>query len=129
MRDTPAEVEAILRTLPQRLRRDRVEGYRGTFHFIITTAAKPHWTIDIENGDCTVQEGLHGTPTCAITMDEDTFLKIETGRQKPIMAFAKGRIKITNVGQMRRYDRAFFRFHDVPDEAAGSAADGEPHTS
>jgi hypothetical protein len=129
MRDTPAEVESILRTLPQRLRPDRVEGYRGTFHFIITTAAKPHWTIDIENSACTVQEGLHGTPTCAITMDEETFLKIETGRQKPIMAFAKGRIKITNVGQMRRYDRAFHRFHDVPEGDEASAGGGEPHAS
>lgn len=128
MRDTPAEVEAILRSLPARLRLDRVEGYRGTFHFDITTAAKPHWTVDIEDGACVVREGFFGTPTCVITMDEETFLKVETGRQNPIMAFVKGRIKVTNVGQMRRYDRAFYRFHDVPDaaEVDAGAGDGEP---
>jgi hypothetical protein len=128
MRDTPAEVEAILRSLPGRLRTDRIEGYRGTFHFDVTDAAKPHWTVDIEDGGCTVREGFFGTPTCTITMDEETFVRIETGTQNPIMAFVKGRIKVTNVGQMRRYDRAFYRFHDVPeaDDASAGAADGEP---
>jgi putative sterol carrier protein len=133
MRNTKAEVEAILRSLPARLRTDRVEGYRGTFHFDVKDAAKPHWTVDIENSACTVQEGFLGTPTCVVTMDEETFLKIETGAQNPIMAFVKGRIKVTNVGQMRRYDRAFYRFHDAADgdEARTSqgAHDGEPRVS
>ena len=133
MANTKAEVEAILRSLPARLRRDRVEGYRGTFHWDVKDAAKPHWTVEIENSTCTVQEGFFGTPTCVITMDEETFLKIETGKQNPIMAFVKGRIKVTNVGQMRRYDRAFHRFHDEAgtDEAAASdgASDGERHPS
>jgi hypothetical protein len=126
MRDTPAEVEAIFRSLPARLRPDRVEGYRGTFHFDIQGAAKPHWTVDIENQQCTVQEGLLGTPSCVVTMDEETFLKVETAQQRPIMAFVKGRIKITNVGQMRRYDRAFWHFHDVPKDDEAAAADAEP---
>jgi hypothetical protein len=133
MRNTPAEVEAILRSLPGRLRPDRVEGYRGTFHFDVPGAAKPQWTVEIDNGACTVQEGFFGTPTCVITMDEETFLKVETGKQNPIMAFVKGRIRVTNVGQMRRYDRAFHRFHDVPDaeeaRTDGGASDGEPRVS
>jgi len=124
MGNTKAEVEAILRSLPARLRPDRVEGYRGTFHFDVKGAAKPHWTVDIEDSACTVQEGFLGTPTCAVTMDEETFLKIETGAQNPIMAFVKGRIKVTNVGQMRRYDRAFHRFHDVSEADEGTASDG-----
>ena len=118
MRDTPAEVGAILRSLPARLRPDRVEGYRGTFHFEIKDAEIPHWTVDIADGKCDVLEGLHGEATCTITMDEATFLAVETGKQNPVMAFVRGRIKVTNVGQMRRYDRAFHRFHDVPDEGS-----------
>lgn len=116
MRDTPAEVDAIFRTLPARLRADRVEGYRGVFHFEIRESATPAWTVTIADGACTVDAGFNGEPTCNVTMDETTFLNIETGRQNPMMAFVKGRIRVTNVGQMRRYERAFYRFHDVPDE-------------
>lgn len=131
MRDTPAEVDAIFRCLPARLRTDRVAGYRGIFHFDIRGAASPQWTVVIDEGACTVAPGFDGEPTCTISMDETTFLAIETGRQNPVIAFVKGRIKVTNVGQMRKYDRAFFRFHDVPkdggDDAAadGGAADPE----
>ena len=117
MRDTPAEVDAIFRTLPARLRVDRVEGYRGVFHFEIRESATPAWTVTIADGACTVDAGFNGEPTCNVTMDETTFLNIETGRQNPMMAFVKGRIRVTNVGQMRRYERAFYRFHDVPDDA------------
>jgi SCP-2 sterol transfer family len=115
MRDTPAEVEPILRSLPARLRPERLGGYAGVFHFDIPGAASPRWTITIEDGACRVDEGHRGEPTCTITMDETTFLSIETGKQNPVMAFVKGKIKVTNVGQMRKYDRAFFRFYDVPE--------------
>lgn len=117
MRDTPAEVGAIFRSLPARLRADRVEGYRGVFHFDIRESATPHWTVTIDEGACTVGPELLGDPTCTVTMNEATFLSIETGQQNPMLAFVKGRIRVTNVGQMRRYDRAFFRFHEVPDDA------------
>ena len=115
MRDTPSEVDAIFRSLPARLRVDRVEGYRGVFQFDIRESSTPHWTVTIEGGACVVEPGLLGEPTCTVAMDEATFLSIETGRQNPMLAFVKGRIRVTNVGQMRRYDRAFFRFHDAPE--------------
>ena len=115
MRDTPAEVESIIRSLPGRLRTDKVGGYAGIFHFDITGAKTPKWTIYIDDGVCRVEEGHLGDPTCSVTMDETTFLNIETGKQNPVMAFVKGKIKVTNVGHMRKYDRAFFRFYDVPE--------------
>lgn len=121
MRDTPAEVEAIFRCLPARLRLDRVKDYRGVFHFEIRESATPQWTVVIENGACHVEPGFVGEPTCNITMDERTFLGIETGKLNAVFAFVKGRIKVTNVGQMRRYDRAFYRFHDVPSDGPDGA--------
>ena len=127
MADTPAEVEAILRSLPGRLRPERVEGYSGVFHFDITGAEKPAWTIRIADGRCSVEEGHAGEPSCVVTMSHKTFVAVETGKRNPVMAFVKGRIKVTNVGQMRRYDRAFYRFHDVPKDAAGAAEGGPGH--
>jgi hypothetical protein len=121
MRDTPHEVEAILRSLPGRLRPERIEGYTGVFHFDIVGADKPHWTVRIENGALSVDEGHLGEPGCKMTMAEDVFLGIETGVRNPFFAFAKGKVKITNVGQMRRFDRAFFRFHDVPEDESDRA--------
>jgi hypothetical protein len=114
MADTPAEVEAIFRSLPARLRADRVQDYAGVFHWDIAGAAKPHWTVAIKNGVCNVSEGFEGEPICTVALSEKTFIGVETGERNPVFAFVKGKIKVTNVGQLRRYDRAFFKFHDVP---------------
>jgi putative sterol carrier protein len=121
MADTPAEVEAIFRSLPARLRSDRVEDFSGVFHFDIAGAAKPHWTVAIKDGACEVTDGLRGEPACTVKMSEKTFIGIETGERNPVFAFVKGKIKVTNVGQMRRYDRAFFKFYEVPKDAPSPA--------
>jgi putative sterol carrier protein len=110
--DTPAEVEAIMRTLPARFRPDRVPEFAGHFHFEIAGAEKPAWTVIIDGGECRVEEGLLGEPACVVRMSEKTYVGIETGKKNPMIAFVKGRIKVTSVGHMRRYDRAFWKLYD-----------------
>ncbi len=116
MLDTPADVEAILRSLPARLRPEKAEGWEGIFHFVLRGGDKPDWTVIVEDGACRVEEGLHGEPTCTVRMPAKTFIGIETGTKNPMAAFLKGRIRVTNVGKMRRYDKAFFKLYDVPQE-------------
>ena len=112
--NTPAEVEAIMRSLPARFRPDRAGDFAGSFHFDIEGAPKPQWTVIIEDGECRVEEGLVGEPACVVRMNEKTYVGIETGTKSPMIAFVKGRIKVTNVGHMRRYDRVFWKLYDVP---------------
>lgn len=115
MADTPAEVEAILRSLPGRFRAEVAGDLRATYHWEVKNADKPKWTVRIEAGSCEVQEGWRGEPDCVVRMTQKTFVAVETGERNPMMAFLKGKIRISNVGAMRRYDQAFFKFHDVPD--------------
>ncbi|MCA9707506.1 MAG: SCP2 sterol-binding domain-containing protein [Myxococcales bacterium] len=111
--DTSAHVESIVRSLPGRLRPEKVEDYRGVFHLALRGADKPDWTVVIEDGACTVSEGHHGEPSCVLSMPAKTYVGVETGKKNPMVAFLKGRIKITNVGQMRRYDKAFYKLYDT----------------
>ncbi len=128
--DTPAEVEAIVRSLPARLRADRVEGWGGRFHLVLEGDATPEWTVTIEEGTCAVEPGLHGEPSCVLSMTAKTYVGVETGKKNPMVAFLKGRIKITNVGQMRRYDRAFYKLYDLPkDDESPEPTEGSPPAS
>jgi putative sterol carrier protein len=113
--EPPKDAEAIFRSLTARFRPERAD-FHGVFHFDIEGAAQPHWTIRIDHGTCAVEAGLHDTPTCVVRMSEKTFIGIETGQRNPIMQFVKGRVKITNVGQLRRYDRAFHKLFDAPED-------------
>lgn len=124
MHDTPAEVEAIVRSLPGRLRPEKIEGWTGRFHLALAGADKPEWTVIIEDGTCRVEEGLHGEPSCVLSMPAKTYVGVETGKKNPMVAFLKGQVKITNVGQMRRYDKAFYKLYDVPKDAGAAAEPG-----
>ncbi len=119
--DTPADVESIVRSLPARLRPDRIEGWGGIFHLALRGADKPEWTVTIDDGACTVAEGLHGEPNCVLAMPAKTYVGVEMGKKNPMVAFLKGRIKITNMGQMRRYDKAFWKLYDTPKDAPEDA--------
>jgi putative sterol carrier protein len=118
MANTPAEVAAIFESLPGRFRPDRAADVRAVYHWTIDGAARDRWTVEIADAECRVRPGHEGQADCSIAMSEQTFLAIETGRRNPVMAFVKGKIKVSNVGAMRRYDRAFFRFHDIPEADA-----------
>lgn len=125
--DTPAEVEAIVRSLPARLRLEKLEeGWSGIFHLVLAGDEKPEWTVTIEGGACRVEEGLHGEPSCVLSMPAKTYVDVETGKKNPMVAFLKGRIKISNVGQMRRYDKAFWKLYDVPKDGVASPEASEP---
>lgn len=101
-----------MRSLPARFRPERAAELTGHFHFELEGAEKPAWTVIIDAGECRVEEGLQGEPACVVRMSGKTFVGIETGEKSPMMAFVKGRIRVTNVGQMRRYDRAFWKLYD-----------------
>jgi len=112
--DTPHEVGAIMRTLPQRFRPDRLGGWSGVFHWDIRGADESEWTVRVSEAGCDVSTGFEGEADCNVVVGAKTFVAIEIGERSPMMAFAKGKIKISNVGHMRRFDKAFFKFHDVP---------------
>ncbi len=112
--DTPHEVEAIMRSLPQRFRPGSLNGWSGTFHWDIRGADAPAWTVRISDEVCEVVTGFEGEPDCMVRVGAKTFVAIEVGERNPVFAFAKGKIKISNVGNLRRYDKAFFKFQDVP---------------
>lgn len=110
--NTEATVETILRSLPGRLR-PGTDAFQGTFHWVIGGASQAEWTVRLDAGRCEVLPGLVGVPDCVTSMSEEVFLGIETGARNPVSAYMKGRIKVSNVSKLRRYEQLFYRFHDV----------------
>ena len=102
-------VEGLVRSLPLRLRREQVAGWRARFHCTFSGADTADWTIVIDDGSCRVDEGHHGNPDCALRMDQETFLGIENGSVDPKWAFLFGKIRVSNLEELLRFVRAFRR--------------------
>ncbi len=105
--EIPMTVEGLIGSLPERLRPDRAEGWRAVFHIVLKDAERPEWTVTIDDGRCRVEPGLAGAPDCVVRMSAETYVGIESGRVNPQTAFMMGRVKVSDVGQMMRYVKAF----------------------
>ena len=100
--DTPQTAKEILYSLPGRLKVDKLaDGEEATFHFKME--GEGDFTITIKDKQATVEEGLHGTPTCEVKAKGSDYADIELGRTNPQMAFMMGKIKISNLGEMMKF--------------------------
>ena len=105
--EVPADLAAFFRSLPGRLRTDKTKGWSARFHFRFKGAAHPEWAVAVDGPSCTVAEGLEGIPDCIIQSTESVYLDIEAGRQSPETAFLLGKVKVSNLGEMMKYVKAF----------------------
>jgi len=98
--------EFILR-LPDRVRPEVIEGMETVFHFDIDGPEGGKYTVTIRNGACSSEEGLNGTPRCSVASDSETFMDVVSGSTNAMLAVLRGKIKITNQGEMLKYARIF----------------------
>ncbi len=96
-----------MRSLPDRIRPDKAEGWQGVFHYRIKGAEKPEWTVFIDGSNCRVAEGLTGTPTCTVDMKEATYIGIETGTVNPQAAYMMGKVKVSRLAEMMQFIKTF----------------------
>lgn len=105
----PMTAEALIRSLPDRLRPERAEGVAATVHYVIAGAEPADWTIRVADGECTATAGHDGEPDCVVRTDAATYVGLETGADNPQVAFMTGRLKVSNVAVMLRFVKLFRR--------------------
>jgi NAD(P)-dependent dehydrogenase (short-subunit alcohol dehydrogenase family)/acyl dehydratase len=98
-------IATAFRVMPKVFRPDRAKGWNAVLQFDIQGGTP--WTITIQDGVCTTQEGKHGEPTCVVTVDEATYAAVVSGTEKAEKAFMAGKIKASNLGDMMKLGSAF----------------------
>jgi len=78
-----------------------------TFHFKLDGDGGGDFTAAITGGKLAIQEGLHGTPKCEVKSTAQVFMEIVRKERNPTMAFMMGKIKVSNIGELTRYAKAF----------------------
>ncbi|HEU4565615.1 MAG TPA: acyl-CoA dehydrogenase family protein [Gemmatimonadaceae bacterium] len=105
--EMPHTIAGVMRALPSHMRADRTVGWRCRFHFRFGESDHPAWTVVVDGPSCTVAEGHTGTPDCIVTTSAATFIDIATGKHSPQTAFLMGRVKVSSLGEMMRFMKAF----------------------
>lgn len=77
------------------------------FHFKLEGDGGGEFTLSIENGVCTVVEGLNGEANCIISSIASDYEDAELGRVNKQMAVMMGKIKISNLSAMLKFISLF----------------------
>lgn len=100
----------ILESIPSRFRAEKALDYKAVFHFDITGPENLEYTVNIQNGACSLKTGLHGEADCIISATSKVYIDLETGKANPQMTLMLGNIKVSNIAAMIQFSRCFKKF-------------------
>ena len=110
MEKTPTTAAEIIRSLPNRVREEKLmEAGDAMYHFILEGDNGGEFTVEIANRQVSVHDGLVGTAVCESRMKASLYEELELGKANPQMAFMMGKVKVSNVGEMLKFAGFFKR--------------------
>lgn len=90
----PTVVE-IMERMPDAFIAEKAEGVDAIVHFKFTGAEAGEWNAVIQNGECTVVQGLpKSRPTISLTADSADFVRVLTGELDGPRAVMDGKLKV-----------------------------------
>ncbi len=78
-----------------------------TFHFKLDGDGGGDFTAALNGGNLSISEGLQGESKCTITTSAKILMEIINKERNPQMAFFTGKLKVSNLGEMMKYAKAF----------------------
>lgn len=86
-----AEIQEIISGLKDRFNADAAVGLDIIFQFNITDGDPFH--IEVNDGQCDIQEGTSDNPSVSLISDSDTFVGIMNGEINGMQAFMTGKLR------------------------------------
>ena len=103
----PKTARSIIYSLTERLKKEKAADFKGIFHFDIAGGNGGKFTVNIENGNCEVTDGLFGDAKCVVEVQDAIYEEIELGRLNAQEAFMTGKIKASNPMEMMGFVALF----------------------
>ena len=97
----------LIRSLPSRMKSGAGQGVDIVYHFKISGDGGGDFTVRVNNGICTVEDGLHDDPKCVIEAKASDYADVEYGRTNAQMAVLFGKIKVSNVSSLLKFVEMF----------------------
>ncbi|MBN1251422.1 MAG: acyl-CoA dehydrogenase family protein [Bacteroidales bacterium] len=99
----------IILSLEKRFRPEKAEGINTIIHFFVSGDNGGDFTVRIENNICKVIEKIEGEAKCTVKVKDSIYEELELGKRGAEMAVAFGKIKISNIGEMKKFTKLFQR--------------------
>jgi NAD(P)-dependent dehydrogenase (short-subunit alcohol dehydrogenase family)/acyl dehydratase/putative sterol carrier protein len=98
-------VSMVFSHFPQGFKKDAVPGWTANLQWVVKDGTDQ--TVMIEDGTCSVAEGLEGEPTCTVKIGREILLDLFMGRTDPQKVFMTGKATADNMGDLMKMGMAF----------------------
>lgn len=88
------DVKKIFSDMPGRLNADAAKGVKAVIQFKLGGDGGGDYNVTIDNGTCSVAEGVHASPNMTMTISASDYVDMSTGKLNGQMAFMSGKLKI-----------------------------------
>ncbi len=87
-------VQELMHRMPRAFLPDRANGVDAVVQYNLTGAEGGDWIITIQNGECTVAEGVASNPNMTLSADAQDYKDIITGKLNAMNAFMQGKVRL-----------------------------------
>jgi putative sterol carrier protein len=91
---SPKTIKEFFSILPQKLDPDAAEGILAVYQFDLSGPQGGQYHVVIENGACSVREGMHAEPHVTFSMADDDCLNVLNGHLDGPAVFMSGRLRV-----------------------------------
>ncbi len=91
MAATPTE---YFNELPSKINKDKVKGMNAVYQWDITGNNGGKWHVILKNDDVKIGGGQAENPNITLTLEDQNFMDLVTGKLNGQMAFLTGKLKI-----------------------------------
>ena len=88
------EVREALRNLSSSTDMDKLKGMDATILFDISGRDAGVWTVDVHDGNVSIQEGDVGSPQVTVKAASEDLVALIKGDLNPMAAFMQGRLRV-----------------------------------
>ena len=96
--------------MPEFFLKEKAAGVDVVFQFAISGGGGGDWQVIIKDQTCTVEAGVHGSPTTVLKMADEDFLALMGGKLPPMQAFTSGKLKIEGDMMKSQLVEKLFKF-------------------
>lgn len=96
-------IRNFLHDLPNKVPLEAISDAKTVFHFDISGDQGGLYTLALNNGEISINEGLIGESKCTIKASDSVFSALVNKETNPMTAMMMGKLKVSNPGEIMKY--------------------------
>ena len=87
-------MDTLMNRMPMAFIPDKAKDVNAVVQYHLTGAEGGDWIVTIQDGECTVTEGVAEKPDMTLTADSEDYKQVILGKSNAMTAFMQGKLKL-----------------------------------